>query len=402
MAKLPAGQKRRQKELKRRKKKQHQEKKQQVPTSMTFMDLPPALPRLSERLVEFAGRLLDESQTGRNYIENVITMVVGCWNMGAVTAEMAQVMRRAFSESFSEALPEVFQAMELHFDSLITARRYLYADDPRYIISHTVNWTGTNDYYLRIKCINLPDEERFSGRVEGAEARLLSEAREKMKGFRAPPLTGEETRLKQLIDRGFDLLNNNTTQTGEDAPEVAACETWLEAWDIIKKRYQDKPSLDTIGSRIEPTLVSWYSEMDMHLLNAALAKPALVEKGITFFREFLALFPESHEGTTKAYREAMAMLQFRNRAYDEGDATFNALVKDYPDSAWSYIHWGDAYNPTFPRAAFGDAPVDSERARNLYQIPIDQNLEDAEHAQKRIDALLAIERNENDVKSAET
>ncbi|WBA81411.1 hypothetical protein [Endozoicomonas sp. GU-1] len=35
----------------------------------------------------------------------------------------------------------------------------------------------------------------------------------------------------------------------------------------------------------------------------------------------------------QAYRRAMAQLQFRARTYEEGDATFTALVKDYPNSA---------------------------------------------------------------------
>ena len=90
----------------------------------------------------------------------------------------------------------------------------------------------------------------------------------------------------------------------------------------------------------------------------------------------------------------MAELQFRARAYEEGDATFTALVKDYPDSAWSYIGWGDIYNPTFSRTHYGDVPADIERAKQLYQIPVDHKLEDADHARERLDQLLAFARDE--------
>ncbi|WBA81462.1 hypothetical protein [Endozoicomonas sp. GU-1] len=392
MAKLSTGQKRRQKELKRRKKKQLQVKKQQASTSMTFMDLPSGLPKLSERLSEFAGTLLDGTQTGRNYIENIITMVAGCWNMGAVTEARALEMREELSEGLRQLQPELLEVMEPHFDRLITARRFFYADDPRFIVSHDVTWTGPNDYYLQIASINLSRDERYSGSVAGTG--LSAEWQDKMKAYLTQSLTEEEIKLNQLIDQGFEVLRDNKTTTDFDKSEAAACETWLDAWEIIKELYQDKTSLDIIGSRMEFILYSWSSVMDMHLLNAAIAEPSFIEKGITFFREFLEHFPESEEDTHKAYRRAMAQLQFRARTYEEGDATFTALVKDFPDSAWSYIGWGDIYNPTFSRAHYGDVPADIERAKQLYQIPVDRKLEDADHARERLDQLLAFARDE--------
>ena len=392
MAKLTTGQKRRQKELKRRKKKQLQVKKQQASTSMTFMDLPSGLPKLSERLVEFAGTLLDGSQTGRNYIENIINMVAGCWNMGAVTEAMALEMREELSEGLRQLQPELLEVMEPYFDRLIIARRVFYADDPRFIVSHDVTWMGPNDYYLQIASINLLKDARYSGSLAGSG--VSAEWRDKMKAYRAPSLTKEEIKLKQLIDQGFEVLRDNKTTTGFDKPEADACGIWLDAWEIIKELYQDKTSLDIIGSRMEFTLYSWSSKMDMHLLNAALAEPSFIEKGITFFREFLEHFHESEEGTHKAYRRAMAELQFRARTYEEGDATFSALVKDYPDSTWIYIGWGDIYNPILSRAHYGDVPADIKRARKLYRIPVDRELKYSDHARERLDQLLAFERDE--------
>ena len=135
--------------------------------------------------------------------------------------------------------------------------------------------------------------------------------------------------------------------------------------------------------------------MDIHLSNAALAEPSLVEKGITFFREFLEYFPESEPDIHKSYRKALALLQFRARAHKEGDATFAALVKDYPDSTWSYIGWGDVYSPAQLRTSYGDVPADRERAIKIYQTPIDRELEHADHARERIDRLLAFERDKS-------
>lgn len=255
-----------------------------------------------------------------------------------------------------------------------------------------MTWTGPNDYYLQIASINLPKDARYSGSLAGTG--LSAEWQDKMKAYLTQSLTEEEIKLNQLIDQGFEVLRDNKTTTDFDKSEAAACETWLDAWEIIKELYQDKTSLDIIGSRMEFILYSWSSVMDMHLFNAALAEPSFIEKGITFFREFLEHFPESEEDTHKAYRRAMAQLQFRARAYEEGDATFTALVKDYPDSAWSYIGWGDIYNPTFSRAHYGDVPADIERAKQLYQIPVERKLEDADHARERLDQLLAFARDE--------
>lgn len=391
MAKLSTGQKRRQKELKRRKKKQLQVKKQQA--SMACTNSPSGLPKLSERLVEFAGSLLDGSQTGRNYIENTITMVAACWNMGAVAEEEALEMREGLSKALSEGLPDdELRDMEHHFDVLITARRFLYADDPRFIVSHDVTWTGPDDYYLQIASAILPEDERFSARLESAGAGLSKELREKIEEFQAS-LTEEEAELEALIDQGLALLHGKKTKTGVDE-SVAGCEVWLDAWEIIKVLYQDKTSLDAAGNMMELTLGMWCSEMDMHLLNAARAEPSFIEKGITFFREFLEHFPESSEYTHKAYRRASAELQFQMGAHEEGDATFAALVKDYPDSTWSYIGWGDIYNPTFSRALSDGVIADIDRAKKLYRIPIDRELEDADHASDRLDELLAYERKE--------
>lgn len=390
MAKLSTGQKRRQKELKRRKKKQLQAKKQQASTSLTFTDLPFGLPRMSETLAEFAGSLLDAPEQGSDYFENMLTIVTACWNIGTVTEDMAHEMRATFSESLLEWMPEAVDEMERYLDILITARRIFYADDPRFITGHHLTWTGPgpDEYFLQVASICLPMEERFSG---GSAALGLASGKG-MGRFRVPPLTDAEAQLKRLIKRGFKLLRDSTAKTDEDNSVVMACETWLDAWEMIKNLYRDHSSLETIGLRMKFTLQSWSSDMDIHLSNAALAEPSLVEKGITFFREFLEYFPESEPDIHKSYRKAMALLQFRARAHEEGDATFAALVKDYPDSTWSYIGWGDVYNPTNLRTFFGDVPADSERAKKIYQTPIDRELEDADHARERIDQLLAFER----------
>ncbi|MFK0573414.1 tetratricopeptide repeat protein, partial [Endozoicomonas sp.] len=236
------------------------------------------------------------------------------------------------------------------------------------------------------------EDERFSASLESAGAGLSTTLRERIEKFQAP-LTEEEAQLEELINQGLVLLYDKKTKTDVDE-SVAACELWLDAWELIKELYQDKTSLDDMDNKMGFTLDMWGSEIDMHLLNAARTESSFIEKGITFFREFLEHFPESSEDTHKAYRRASAELQFLMGECEQGDATFEALVKDYPDSTWNYIGWGDIYNPTFSRAHPDDVIADTDRAKKLYQIPIDRELEDADHASDRLDELLAYERKE--------
>ncbi|MGO0306028.1 hypothetical protein ACTL6P_05330 [Endozoicomonas acroporae] len=91
MAKLSAGQKRRQKELKRRKKKQVQLKKRQ-----TVMDTDwsvPGLPKLSEQFIEFGEEMLDTPEADLKFIEStfgfrdVLEYRLGFCRAGRRTAE---------------------------------------------------------------------------------------------------------------------------------------------------------------------------------------------------------------------------------------------------------------------------------------------------------------------------
>lgn len=52
---------------------------------------------------------------------------------------------------------------------------------------------------------------------------------------------------------------------------------------------------------------------------------------------------------------------------DEGDRRFEDLAKQYPQSQWVYIGWGDMYSP---RIAPKDV-CDLDRSRDLYERALD-------------------------------
>lgn len=387
MAKLSSGQKRREKELKRKKKKQLQVKKQQA--NIVYMGTADGLPKLSERLIEFAGGMLDDPDGNQGFMETAVGFVVMCWNVGAFTAEKASEMRVTMEQALEENTGKLPEDIEAQIDLLITKRRFLYSDDPRVIVEYKVNWGLTSQYHIQVMSIVLPEDERFVPSVENASLAMSAKTRDRVLAFDTP-LTGQEENLEQLIDDGFACIRAKTV-AGVDS-SVAACEVWLEAWGIIKALYDDRSALRDINNKLSAILYFWSTEMDMHLMNAALKEPSFEEKGITFLREFLEHFPTSDEGTHTSYRRAIAELQFRMGACEEGDATFEALTKDFPDYTWGYIDWGDIYNPTFPRSFYRNTPADIDRAKRLYRIPIVRELEDADDARERLEELLAYER----------
>lgn len=388
MAKLSAGQKRRQKELKRKKKKQLQVKKNQQP-SLVYRSTLPGLPKLSERLLEFAGDLLGASDTNQHSTNNAVSLAVMCWNMGVVTADTAAEMRTAAAQIFEENADYLSEELEDHIDLLITKKRFIYGDDPRLIVDYSVNWGQGSQYHLQVHSAILPEEERFIPNLENSSLGMSDKTRHRMSAL-ANPVTDQEKDIEQQIENGFSLLKEQKASEDKD-PSVAACEAWLEAWEMIKTQYKEHSAFKDINNRLGAILNFWSADMDLHLLNAAIAEPAFSEKGLTFLREFLTQFPDSHEGLQASYRCAIAELQFRMGANNEGEATFAALTKDFPDYTWGYLAWGDVYNPTNSPSLYPGTPADIDRAKRLYRTPIIQELEDIDDARERLEELQAYE-----------
>lgn len=384
MAKLSAGQKRRQKELKRKKK---QQLKKQL-GNVAYMGSAPSLPKLSERLIEFAGDILDNPHANQHFMENAIGFAVMCWNMGVVTAEKSREMRATAAQVLGEDVGYLPEEIEDQIDLLVTKKRFLYKDDPRLIAEYSVNWGLGSQYHIQVKSLVLPDDERFVPSLENSSMGMSDKTRTALSVMETP-LTEQEKQLEQMISDGFSFLRKKSTPDGKDS-SVAACEVWLEAWGMIKTLYGHQSSLNDINNRLSFALNIWSDDIDMHLRNAAHDDASLIEKGIIFFQEFCDHFPDAHEVTHLNMRRTIAELQLMKGDIEQGEATFETLVNDLPDQAWGYIGWGDIYNPVY-RSTF-NVPVDTDRARRLYRIPIVRELEHASDARERLDELLAYER----------
>ncbi|GAA4648231.1 hypothetical protein GCM10023116_04980 [Kistimonas scapharcae] len=375
MAKLNTAQKRRQKELKRRKKKQLQAQKQKNHTPVA-PDLS-GLPKLSETLLEFAGGLLDIPNASRDYIESTIGMVSMCWNIGIVEKEQGREMRQKLTNMLrDDTIDDSQEDFESQFDAFIMARRLLYRNDPRFIVDYSVTWDYKDDLHLQIASTILPEDSRFSFDEDDLSCGLSASTQKTLTAL-STPLTDEQRCIVEWIDEGYKLLDI------QDKHSVgAACDLWLNAWPHVKALYKDTASIDEILPLEELFLSNWCTDVEMHLHNAGVGNPDYFNKRIVFCRDFCEQFPSSHPQTLHNMRRAEAEALFFNGQHEQGEAAFEALVNDYPDTAWGYIGWGDMYS----MGTLGSVslPTDIDRARALYRIPIERQLEDAEDAEQRL------------------
>jgi tetratricopeptide (TPR) repeat protein len=160
----------------------------------------------------------------------------------------------------------------------------------------------------------------------------------RVKAGASPAALSQEQQLDDLMQGGYDLLQDN---------RAAACDQWLEAWEMVKKMATSQMRTATDFDDAHPGLTqfvsNWGSDLDMELHNAGLDDPIYIEHRLRYAREFLAQFPD--EGATRHVNfmraQAEALWNLGRRA--EAEAVYEELVEQYPDEAWGYIGWSDQY-----------------------------------------------------------
>ncbi|WP_257267094.1 hypothetical protein [Endozoicomonas sp. ONNA2] len=389
MAKLSAGQKRRQKELKRRKKKQIQIKKRQP--LMEPVWLASGLPKLSEQIIEFGEAVLDYPRADREFVEGSIAFLVMCWNIGSVSAERSEKLRTDMDQMLREQAGDLPDDVEDQIDVLITRRRFFYANDPRFVVEHNVSWLGEGEYHVQVMSILIPEAQRYHFSPEYAAAGLSDKSRASI-AILEHPLTGQEQEVEELINKGWGLIKNHDTAERDSVrdPVIEAVDVWLEAWELIRTLYEDQTAIKDIDNRMRFLLDYWSAELDNYLLSAAQKDSTYIARGMAFCREFNQQFPDTHELTRLNLQRTGAELLLLAGEFEQGESALEALTRDFPDEAWSFIGWGDIYNPVYEMLP--QVPVDIERAKRLYRIPIVRELDNAERAQDRLEELAYYQR----------
>jgi tetratricopeptide (TPR) repeat protein len=162
---------------------------------------------------------------------------------------------------------------------------------------------------------------------------------EQMRASTRPPveLTLDE-RLDDLMQEGYQLLAARQ--------RTAACDRWLEAWDLVKQLARPEMRTARAFDQAHPlfqSVFNWCQDLEMELGNAGADDPVYHEHRLRYAREFLAQFPGSDTlfwlNFTRAQGEALWRLGHRA----EAEAVYAALVERFPTEAWGYIGWADEY-----------------------------------------------------------
>ena len=144
--------------------------------------------------------------------------------------------------------------------------------------------------------------------------------------------------MSDLIDKGFEVLNVNDSKS--------ACDNWLRIWDAIK--YRIKPEFKTLKYLDKHYnrcffIINFCQDLEGELHNAGLEDSEYFKKRIDYCREFCNFFPEEEELIIHNMRRAIIASYICLEKFDEAKKELDRLVTDYPDNAWSYIEYGDAY-----------------------------------------------------------
>jgi tetratricopeptide (TPR) repeat protein len=115
----------------------------------------------------------------------------------------------------------------------------------------------------------------------------------------------------------------------------------------------------------------------MDLGNVSIKVPAFYEKRIEYCQEFCSLFPETDKLIIENMKRAEAESYFALGLVEEGEKAFQDLVKDFPDSAWAYIGWGDMYKDL----------GDYDQAESIYRMALEKNVAGKEEVLERLEML---------------
>ena len=179
-------------------------------------------------------------------------------------------------------------------------------------------------------------------------------------------------KLDDMMQEGYELCGSGKEDEG--------CRIWLQVWDHLKKRF--KPEMKSIRDAEKvfsglQSLYNWCQDLEMDLGNASIIVPAFYEKRIEYCQEFCSLFPETDKLIIENMKRAEAESYFALGLVEEGEKAFQDLVKDFPDSAWAYIGWGDMYRDL----------GDYDQAESIYRMALEKNVAGKEDVLERLEML---------------
>ena len=176
----------------------------------------------------------------------------------------------------------------------------------------------------------------------------------------------------------FDLMIREGNEFMLRNKNIEACNIWLQVWENLKQKItSDIKSIEELDERYsgQESIYNWCQDFEMTLGNAGIDDPDFYEKRIKFCHEFVNLLPDSDKLIIENMRTAEAESYFLVGRLEQGEKEFKSLVKDFPNSAWVYIRWGDMY--WLSRNSEG-IPPDYEKAEKLYRKALTKELDESD------------------------
>jgi tetratricopeptide (TPR) repeat protein len=188
--------------------------------------------------------------------------------------------------------------------------------------------------------------------------------------------------INDLMQDGYTDIGNNNIING--------CTKWLNVWEHLKENFtSDMNNIDDAEKTFEglQILSNWCQDLETELWNAALKDEYFHHELIRYCDEFCNLFPESLELIIVNMYRAKADSLYAIEDIEKGEEVYKKLIHDYPDNAWGYIGWGDIYAHGVINS---NIHIDNEKARKIYQLASNREMEDYYVISERLVTLQAI------------
>jgi tetratricopeptide (TPR) repeat protein len=148
--------------------------------------------------------------------------------------------------------------------------------------------------------------------------------------------------LDDSMQNGYELLKSSGA--------VAACRTWLEAWNDVL-RLLDKAGIKSIEEfderfRGTQSLFNWIQDLESELWNAGLDDRQFLSARLAMCEEAMRRFPSDDGLMVENRRRAVAESYFELDETDKADALYREWLDADPCWGWGWIGWSDCYRFT--------------------------------------------------------
>jgi tetratricopeptide (TPR) repeat protein len=148
--------------------------------------------------------------------------------------------------------------------------------------------------------------------------------------------------LDDKMQAGYELLKTSGA--------VAACRTWLEAWNDVL-RLLDKAGIQSIEEfderfRGTQSLFNWIQDLESELWNAGLDDRQFLSARIAMCEEAMRRFPSDDGLMVENRRRAVAESYFELDEMDKAEALYREWLDADPCWGWGWIGWSDCYRFT--------------------------------------------------------